>query len=78
MKWRMLTILSSLLTLMVLPFVGYEFYRYASADFNKDYISIYNCTERKGCWDFRDRICRVSEANAQQLCTSSRNEIQGP
>ncbi len=64
----MLIILSALFTVMVLPFVGYEFFRYASSDFNKDYISIYNCSERHGCWDYNDRICRVSESHSSQQC----------
>ncbi|MDG0816695.1 hypothetical protein [Bdellovibrio svalbardensis] len=68
MKWQMLIIVSALFTVMVLPFVGYELYRYASAGFNKDYISIYNCSERYGCWDYTDRICRVNNSHPRKQC----------
>jgi len=31
------------------------------------------CLDGGGCWDSIDKICRKSEANAQELCDRAKN-----
>ena len=60
---------------IIFLFAAYELVLYRILDSDPDYYSIDRCIDSGGCWDGIDKMCRMNEVNAQELC--DRAKING-
>lgn len=58
MKNRKAIVTTSIVLIVLSPFVAYEAFLFVAHDFSPDYSEIDSCLDAGGKWDYETRVCR--------------------